>query len=83
MVLKYLGRLETSVKASGCSKCGNRSPQSSGLTRTTYRKVALPSGAIIDVRVGRKFEVSSSDGLFLLNQYYVVGGKSYQEFEVV
>lgn len=82
MELVFIGRYKSSKTTSGCSSCGNKSTTSNGLKRITARNVALPSGAMIVVRVGVPFTVSSRDGLWLLEQRYVVGGIEYSEFEV-
>lgn len=83
MKLVFLGEEVQTKRTTGCSKCGNRVTTSTGTTRLTSKKFALPSQSIIDVRIGVPFEVSDTDGMYLADLTYQIKDQLKPLFKVV
>lgn len=83
MKVRFLGLIKSQTKTTGCSSCGSRSSSQTNGVRQTRKKVFLKSGRQLDVVYGKTYDVSSEDGLALLELTYFYNGTIYPQFEVV
>lgn len=80
MTVRFLGVRQT--KKSGCSVCGKRS--TGGATKVERdKRITMPSGMVKKFFINSTYEVSDSDGAFLLSLTYNHKGTSVHMFEVV
>lgn len=78
MRLKFNGSMQK--KSKGCPVCGNRVSE---YKFTAARSFYLPSGSMKTFRAGQTYDVSETDGNFLLTYRYMANGKEKHAFEVV
>lgn len=82
MKVKFLGVATRKTQHFGCNGCGSGGSMS-GVYKHTKKTVALLSGQLLDVTLGKEYEVSDEDGFYLLNLCYVFDNKRLPMFEVV
>ena len=80
MYVRFKG-IKKQARRSGCMSCGGR--RTSNFEFQREKTIIFPTGARQLFVAGKVYEVTETDGLFLLKQGIMFNGKKEQLFELV